>query len=202
MLESKFMARYHINYKGEPGVCRAKKTCPFGDAEHHYSSKETARTAYKHEMSLPKKDIPNQVEEWVSQGEILSYNQLDRAAQRAISHYMSIDGEAWDLGTFKEHAEWYGDESFGITKVSAQQLRQAMSELPDHGPDWEANQKAWEEKNDHTNEQRGVPEGSTETWPVILDRDQGEVLQDGWHRLRHYLRKGVDPIPAVFYPDS
>lgn len=42
------MARYHINGKGEPGVCRATQKCPFGDLqEDHYSSPEEARKGYE-----------------------------------------------------------------------------------------------------------------------------------------------------------
>lgn len=42
------MSRYHINEKGEPGVCKAKYGCPFGDMEaDHYGSKEEARAAYE-----------------------------------------------------------------------------------------------------------------------------------------------------------
>jgi len=42
------MKRFHINPKtGNPGICRAKKTCPFGDLEtDHYSSKEEAQNKY------------------------------------------------------------------------------------------------------------------------------------------------------------
>ena len=46
------MARYHINPRtGNPGICRAKKSCPFGDlATAHYSSKTEARRAYEAAM--------------------------------------------------------------------------------------------------------------------------------------------------------
>jgi hypothetical protein len=46
------MPRYHINPRtGNPGICRAEKSCPFGDMESdHYSSKEAAREAYELEM--------------------------------------------------------------------------------------------------------------------------------------------------------
>lgn len=44
---------YHINPKtGNPGVCRAKRSCPFGDLEtEHYDSKEAAAAAYEKAMS-------------------------------------------------------------------------------------------------------------------------------------------------------
>ena len=45
------MAKYHINGKGEAGLCRARKSCPFGDlTEDHYSSAEEARQAFEDSM--------------------------------------------------------------------------------------------------------------------------------------------------------
>ena len=44
------MAKYHINGKGEPGLCRARKTCPFGSAEDHYPSREAAQQAFELEQ--------------------------------------------------------------------------------------------------------------------------------------------------------
>src|SRR5579875_3946556 len=50
------MARYHINpATGNPGICRARKSCPFGDLDtEHYSSKNEARRAYEKKMNLKK----------------------------------------------------------------------------------------------------------------------------------------------------
>lgn len=46
------MARYHINSKGEPAICRAtKKPCPLGNENQHYDSKEAAREAFEKENS-------------------------------------------------------------------------------------------------------------------------------------------------------
>jgi hypothetical protein len=44
------MAKYHINTKGNPGLCKASKNCPFGDDAHHYSSQEEAQSAYELQM--------------------------------------------------------------------------------------------------------------------------------------------------------
>ncbi len=43
------MARYHINpHTGNPGVCRAKNNCPYGNLEtEHFDSQEAARAAYE-----------------------------------------------------------------------------------------------------------------------------------------------------------
>jgi hypothetical protein len=50
------MAKYHINPQtGNPGACRAKEKCPFGDTDHHYDSKEAARQAFEaSNQSFPK----------------------------------------------------------------------------------------------------------------------------------------------------
>lgn len=43
------MARYHVNPRtGEPGPCRARVACPYGDlTKDHFDSKEDARAAYE-----------------------------------------------------------------------------------------------------------------------------------------------------------
>jgi hypothetical protein len=42
------VAKYHINYKGDVGLCKAKHSCPFGDMEDdHFSTPEAARSAYE-----------------------------------------------------------------------------------------------------------------------------------------------------------
>jgi hypothetical protein len=47
------MSRYHINPQtGNPGVCHAKKSCPFGDLQSdHYDSKEEARKGYEQQQA-------------------------------------------------------------------------------------------------------------------------------------------------------
>lgn len=37
-------------------------------------------------------------------------------------------------------------------------------------------------------------------WPVILSSTPDETLQDGWHRLHDYYRKGIEMVPAVYFP--
>lgn len=46
------MNEYHINWKGEPGICSASQgNCPFGSADDHFPSPEAARKAYEAQMS-------------------------------------------------------------------------------------------------------------------------------------------------------
>lgn len=41
------MAKFHINSKGEPGLCQAQKSCPFGGEASHYATAEEARQAFE-----------------------------------------------------------------------------------------------------------------------------------------------------------
>ena len=41
------MAKYHINNDGNPGLCKARVECPFGDDLSHYESEQLARAAYE-----------------------------------------------------------------------------------------------------------------------------------------------------------
>lgn len=42
------MSRYHINPRtGDPGLCKAKISCPYGTADEHFPSEEKARAAYE-----------------------------------------------------------------------------------------------------------------------------------------------------------
>lgn len=38
---------YHLTPKGEPGLCKAVKQCPYGNENEHYNNKEDARKAYE-----------------------------------------------------------------------------------------------------------------------------------------------------------
>lgn len=53
------MNKYHINSNGEPGVCRAKKACPFGGGDVHFPTAEKARNFFESKMTQNwRKDIP------------------------------------------------------------------------------------------------------------------------------------------------
>lgn len=42
------MTKFHLNDKGEPGVCKAVKSCPFGDlTRDHYDSVSEARESFE-----------------------------------------------------------------------------------------------------------------------------------------------------------
>lgn len=54
------MQKYHLSPKtGNPGVCKAKYKCAFGDIEtEHYDSRELARAAYEEKMSSEATSLP------------------------------------------------------------------------------------------------------------------------------------------------
>ena len=47
--------KYHINFSGDAGICRAEKHCPFGGEDQHFDRPETARRAYELEMKFETK---------------------------------------------------------------------------------------------------------------------------------------------------
>lgn len=54
------MGKYHVNGKGEPGLCKAQFSCPFGGIQDHYDSPEVARAAF--EVSMTTEDSSQVVE--------------------------------------------------------------------------------------------------------------------------------------------
>ena len=36
-------------------------------------------------------------------------------------------------------------------------------------------------------------------WPIILDMDNDELIEDGWHRFHHYYKMGLKKVPAVMF---
>lgn len=52
------MAKFHINNKGTPGICKVKTgVCPFGNSEEHYNTHNEALIAY--EVKMAEKLFPN-----------------------------------------------------------------------------------------------------------------------------------------------
>ena len=138
-------------------------------------------TAGWHESAM---DAGDQVEHWISQyGRTMPYAQLPSAAQKSIHNYMNDpEAEPWEAGP---------NDYFGYAEIPAAEMHAAK----DHKyPDSDMIAGGFEG--------RGVPPGSSEVWPVTLDRDYGDLLQDGWHRLHQYRQQGIDPIPAVYFPDA
>jgi hypothetical protein len=163
------------------------------------------------------------VEQWVNQGKVVPFSQLPESHQRAVAHYMAVDGEAWPLyedlakglpvGT-PQWSQQYLDRAmpryladpeiagtpFGMTEIPMQHLTRAIMDknhdVNGLGGDWDKYHAWYCNRGDMADHDVSKP-----LWPVFLDRYYPDVLQDGWHRLHDYYRKGVQSVPAVFYPD-
>ena len=159
------------------------------------------------------------VQRWISNGAVKPYRNLPPEYQKAIAHYMARDGEAWegpehwydtdkpvppnwesDLPHFVQN---YGAKPFGMTQIPLEELKRAVmggQDMAEHGSfdnwlNWYGSH--FEEDAKHG---RGVPTDSQEIWPITLDDTYGDVLQDGWHRLHNYATRGIDPVPALYFP--
>ncbi len=137
------MNKYHVNAKGEAGQCRASKACPFGDADHHFSTAQDARKAYELVMkadgsweSVSKKPLLTRTPE----GRILDSAELEEM-QEELPHLMArlqSESSYQDLAANLEHAARGWDEApMGQPKREAglafhQAFRQAEDTLPNY----------------------------------------------------------------------
>ena len=114
--------RYHLNPRtGNPGQCKAVKSCPFGDLkDDHYESKEEARAEYerrssaglpltKRPLSVPREEvlnpaaIPELFDRMLEEGYV--FNERHRAEQ--LHELNSREGEHWysnNVNEFKIYA--------------------------------------------------------------------------------------------------
>ena len=131
---------------------------------------------------------------------------------------MAVDGEAWELPAeyegyglrpikreFRSMLPWfkktYGSKKFGYVEIPMEVLTDEVmrdewmsSDMP--------GMKDFEQYHRWYLKQGGMPDHpTTQLWPVILSSDyEEETLQDGWHRLHDYYRKGIEIVPAVYFP--
>ncbi len=156
-------------------------------------------------------------------GRIQPFRALPPAHQMAIAHYHSIAGVSWNAPLelwnwisrhkgmraplaeelprhMPHYLERHGEQLFGVVDIpTAELLPRIMqgSELAEFHGDWVA-YHAW-----YTS---FVPTPDHDTtkplWPVWLaiDHRDNEALEDGWHRLHDYVRKGIQVIPGVYTP--
>ena len=97
------MDRYHINAKGEPGLCRAQSRCPFGGPSDHYNSLQEAQKVY---------------EERQAQQVAKSLRKTPKALAKAIAE---VD-EAWGPQGFKSQAQMTDQErniaDFSLSRIN------------------------------------------------------------------------------------
>lgn len=44
-----------------------------------------------------------------------------------------------------------------------------------------------------------TPKHKNSVWPIILNVDNDELIEDGWHRFHDYYRKGLKKVPVVMF---
>jgi hypothetical protein len=135
---------------------------------------------------------------------MVRFDELGPIAQKAAAqHLLGGSSPAEMAAAIREHA----GERFGVLDMPTQELTDAIMLLEadiraDGWESWDAYHEDYQGKarRDHG---RGVPEGSTEIWPIVLDLHFGNVLDDGWHRFHAYCDRGEKVVPAIFYaPDE
>ena len=89
------MAKYHINPKtGEPGLCHAVKSCPFGGDDAHYSSKTEARQAFEAMMSSSDAVVNTTTSSWLTMDlEDLENAEAELIASKRVSKEPFSDDE-------------------------------------------------------------------------------------------------------------
>ena len=143
-------------------------------------------------------------------GSAFPFRALPVEAQYAVSHYMSIDGEAWGVppeisdheeddrreivdvlkANIKWYAKEYGETKFGYVIFPMDSFLELFSEKC--VIEWKSHKCLFEPRK--------------KIWPVILETNFVEPdefdlgpLEDGWHRLSDYIRMGIKEIPCVYY---
>ncbi len=141
----------------------------------------------------------------------------------AIAQYHSIAGVTWcaplelwnwisrHRGTRASLADemtrripWYldryGDQPFGVVDIPTDELLLRIMEgfqVAEFHGDW-TTYHSWYMSFGTTPDH----DMTRPLWPVCLaiDHPDNEALEDGWHRLHDYVRKGVRVIPGVYTP--
>lgn len=146
-------------------------------------------------------------------GHIMRYDQLDVGAQKAVAWYMAVDGEAWEIPP--RLAKWfdfkrivgskqisrylayyrknYGMCRFGRADITTEDLLRVMTPYAVKNGLAENMLEHFKSSSSYHQADDKIP------WPVILAADE-EIIQDGWNRLTCYVQRGMEKIPAVWYP--
>lgn len=161
-------------------------------------------------------------------GKIRLVRTLPEEAMMALTWYMAIDGEAWEippgLQKMLDKADIYTPE--GARKVKASLKNHLPYFRKKYGktrmgltliPTKILTEKIYEESNEIRKDHKSFKEyhqwyldalpryhhnTKKPLWPVILSNHKGETLQDGWGRFHHYVKNKVQNIPAIYYPKS
>lgn len=91
----------------------------------------------------------------------------------------------------------YGNRKFGVGLVNTDNIICSIMDnnitIKETFDDWESYHQWYLSSHD-------IPVYPEENrWPCIISENEGEVIQDGWHRFHSYVRSGHPKIPVVFF---
>lgn len=140
--------KYHINSTtGEPGLCKAKIKCRFGDIEtEHYDSKESARNAY--ELKFSKDTIPEPIK--VFHGSPNKFDEFDYAkigaqgTSEGQGFYFTDNNEVasnYSTGGYIYEVDFHGKKALSITSntISKEDFRNILLEMHRAGSNYLSN---------------------------------------------------------------
>lgn len=181
------------------------------------------RTANKHEQASER------IRRAAKKAKPTTFEALPEPAQKALALYMAFDGEAWGpywdrarelhaSGQGMDPAKMSIDDAlpgllamYGAYPITLIDVPMVDLQIAVADPENEMMQyhgiTTWDEWHNHyqrtlQSDDRGRPPGGTEVWPVILDFDNVEIIQDGWHRFHDYAEAGLETVPCLYYPED
>jgi hypothetical protein len=143
-------------------------------------------------------DLPPLLEEW------LPLHWVEFTADRARTERSLLEHQRLFAEEFPKHmpfyVERYGAATFGVVEVPIT----AMIALIMTGDHMEHYDGSWERYHAWYVGQGYMPDYdvSKPLWPVWIDINgcDDQLLEDGWHRFHDYARKGVQVVPAIYFP--
>jgi hypothetical protein len=111
------MNKYHLNLNtGDPGLCRAKRGCPFGGPQAHYDSPEAARAAYEASAGETVNSHRRELAAYTADGYAPDNLEAIRNAQENFSNVLK---------------KWQTKDTLSVTTIGEQQLQSVHSEWAD-----------------------------------------------------------------------
>ena len=117
-------------------------------------------------------------------GKVYDFSNLPQAGKNAIIAYYE-----------EEHGMTVPpDSKWGYVELPMDSLKQAIGGFGGEHADFDAYHVWYIDGGD-------IPNHAGPEYAVILSGDS-DVIYDGWHRFHHYVRSGVEVVPAVLPLDQ
>jgi hypothetical protein len=145
-------------------------------------------------------DRPPVLEAWLEKNWPIITSDREKGQKSVLKHQRLFAVE------FPKHMpfylERYGDTMFGVVEIPIAEMIALIMKGGDMVECYNGN---WDEYHAWYLNQGYIPDYdvSKPLWPVWIDINGSgdELLEDGWHRFNDYVRKGVQVIPAIYFPE-